>query len=226
MKKLVLTANARENTSTNSVLEALTLRRYRTFLPHVAELDFNIPPVVTTKESNFVDKLSVKDQARRAQKKQSKLRKRQLEADERAKLRPLRGTSALNFMVEDDVLSNATALDDSTSDSESGSDDDSSISRMLKHTTKADAKAEKINSRYECKIQSDLSPEKAAKIGKERDKELDRVEKEWKSRRETFEKARHKKNEKRTKKNGKRMEKAGKKIEKLSWVVVVERTSS
>jgi hypothetical protein len=219
--------------TTGQPLIPLTIRRYHQLLPNIADLYLNVPPPVSPKSKNLIDKLSAKDQARRASKKESKMLKRQLKHDARQQLRAHRGIvgNGEQFMLDpvEEVKSNAMAYDDSagaTSESESDSDDDGSVRRMARKTGQADEKASKINARYEEKLRLASSEDKKGKLEKERGRELDKVEKEWSERRARFEKAQKRKSGKRMERNGKRIEKAGKRLERLQWIVVVNRDSS
>jgi hypothetical protein len=195
----------------------------------VAELNLNVPPPASPATKNLLDKLSARDQARRASKKDAKMLKRQLKHDARLQVRAHHGTGdGSQYMLDprEEIKSNAMAYDDSagpTSESESDSDDEGSVRRMAKKTAQADAKASKINARSDEKVAGASSEEKRDRIERERAKELDRVEKEWSERRERFEKAQKRKGEKRVGRNAKRIEKAGKRLERLQWVVVVNR---
>ena len=216
--------------SADMEMDPMTIRRYHTLRPHLAELDFNVPPAPEPTTRNLIDRLSAKEQARRAERKQQKILKRRTKAEAKSDIRAsklkLNGCQVDGVLGLEEVRSNAMAYDDSageTSESDGNEDEEGSVLWMARKTRRVDERAEKIEKRYEKRLGKAEEEDKRVKLEEERRKELDRLEMEWRACRERFEKVQRRKNEKRVKRNEERMEKAEKKLEKLKWVVIVNK---
>jgi hypothetical protein len=183
-------------------------RRLHGLGPHVAELDFDVPP--PENPGNILDKLSAKQQAFQASKREKKMLKKVRKREQK------RSKVEAKYGIQLDELPPNEFNYDSSSSSDTHASSVASLERQL---TKAERQIEKLNRKYDGKLVG-ASPKKAAEIEKERLKKIREVEKEAGKTERELSKKKEKRLGKRLERNAKKEEKASKKIGKLQWIVI------
>lgn len=189
-------------------------------------LDFDVPP--PENRGNIIDKISAKNQARKAERKKRKLFKRQQRYDARAFSRKDSDASASIWSGDTSssghrIRSNAMEYDEYSSGSSDSDDEDiaGEEETLVKAVARAEADRLKAHARAEAELAAGGS--KAAKAEARRGKELNRIEERLGRDREKVSEKREKRLGKRIKNNTKRQEKAGKRMQRMEWIVITNR---